>query len=360
MPPLRRSRGGLMPKQIIGSNYRQFLNEIQHVLRQSRSAAARSVNAIMTTTYWEIGRRIVVFEQKGEQRADYGERLIERLSRDLTKNFGRGFGLAQVNAMRQFYLAYPHPQILQSAIGESRFPLSWTHYLRLLRVKNYQGRAFYEAECLRAGWSIRQLDRQIDTQFYERTALSKNKKAMLIKGSRSKKEDAVTPEEEIKSPYVLEFLGLKDEYSESDLEDSLIRHLESFLMELGGDFAFVARQKRLRIGDSWYRVDLMFYHRRLRCLVLIDLKIGRFTHADAGQMHMYLNYARRHWTHENENPPVGLILCAEKNEAVAEYALENLPSKVLAAQYKMVLPKEGQLIKEIQRTQAKFPLRRKT
>ena len=174
---------------------------------------------------------------------------------------------------------------------------------------------------------------------------------MLVKGGRPQPQDAVLPEEEIKDPYVLEFLGLKDEYSESDLEDGLIRHLETFLLELGTDFAFVARQKRLRIGHEWYRVDLVFYQRRLRCLILIDLKIGRFTHADAGQMHLYLNYAREHWLHPDENPPVGLILCAQKDVAVAHYALEGLPNKVLAAEYRTTLPDERSLAAEVKRTQ---------
>ena len=160
------------------------------------------------------------------------------------------------------------------------------------------------------------------------------------KGAKPLPEDAVTPEEEIKDPFVLEFLGLKDEYSENDLEEALIHQLENFLLELGRDFTFVGRQRRLRIGDEWYRVDLLFFHRRLRCLVIIDLKLGKFTHADAGQMHLYLNYAREHWTHSDENPPVGLILCAQKDHAVARYALEGLPNKVLAAEYRTALPDE--------------------
>jgi len=232
------------------------------------------------------------------------------------------------------------------------FPLPWSAYVRLLSVKNEQARRFYETEALRGGWSVRQLDRQINSQFYERTALSRNKAAMLRKGGKVLTEDLMRPEEEIKDPFVLEFLDLKDEYSETDLEEALIRHLETFLLELGNDFCFIGRQKRLRIGDEWYRVDLLFFHRRLRCLVVIDLKIGKFTHADAGQMHLYLNYAREHWVHDGENPPVGLILCARKDEAVARYALEGLPNKVLASEYWTVLPDEKELAAEIKRTQA--------
>jgi predicted nuclease of restriction endonuclease-like (RecB) superfamily len=378
----------------------------------------------MTATYWEIGRRIVEHEQGGKARAEYGEALLNRLAADLTARFGRGFGVDNLQRFRLFYLAWPPQEIhatlsrksgggeereksatpsrkspmpdvrqtpsgksaaanilqktssgesgnqaiVPTLPGESRslatlaraFPLPWSAYVRLLAVKNESARRFYETEALRGGWSVRQLDRQIQSQFYERTALSRNKAAMLAKGARARPEDAVTPEEEVKDPYVLEFLGLKDEYSESDLEEALIRHLETFLLELGGDFCFAGRQKRLRIGDEWYRVDLVFYHRRLRCLVLIDLKLGRFTHADAGQMHTYLNYAAAHWTRPDENPPVGLILCAERDETLARYALDNLPTKVLAAEYRTVLPDENLIAAELAETRRMLEARRGT
>jgi predicted nuclease of restriction endonuclease-like (RecB) superfamily len=239
------------------------------------------------------------------------------------------------------------------------FPLPWSHYTLLVgKSRSPEARAFYHAEALRGGWSVRQLDRQMASLFYERTALSRNKAAMLTKGAVARPGDALTADEEVRDPLVLEFLGLKDEYSENDLEEALVRHLESFLLELGGDFAFVGRQRRLRIGDEWYRVDLVFFHRRLRCLVVIDLKVGKFTHADAGQMHLYLNYARAHWTQPGENPPIGLILCSEKNEAVARYALEGLPSKVLAREYRLALPDEKRLADEIERTRHRLEARR--
>jgi predicted nuclease of restriction endonuclease-like (RecB) superfamily len=234
------------------------------------------------------------------------------------------------------------------------FPLSWSQYSRLLSIANPAAREFYETEALRGGWSVRQLDRQIATRFYERTALSRNKAAMLQRGANKGPLDEVTPEDAVKDPYILEFLGLKDEYSETDLEEGLIRRLEDFLMELGGDFAFVGRQKRLRIGNEWYRIDLLFFHRRLRCLVVVDLKVGKFTHADAGQMHLYLNYARELWTHPDENPPVGLILCAEKDAAVAKYALQGLPNKVLASEYKLTLPDEKLLAAEIKKARKRL------
>lgn len=287
----------------------------------------------MTATYWEVGRRIVEFEQGGQERAAYGEALIERLSADLSARFGRGFSRQNLWQMRLFYTAWSADQIPQTLSGESvgratlptvsgtspdlpalarNFPLPWSAYVRLLSVKSPQARAFYETETLRGGWSVRQLDRQINSQFYERTALSNNKSAMLVKGEAPQPGDAITPEQAIKDPFVLEFLNLKDEYSESELEEGLIQHLADFLLELGDDFAFVGRQRRLRIDDSWFRVDLLFFHRRLRCLLIIDLKVGKFSYTDAGQMHLYLNYAREHWTRPGENPPVGLILFARR------------------------------------------------
>jgi len=182
---------------------------------------------------------------------------------------------------------------------------------------------------------------------------------MLRRGQEAQPEDEVTPDEEIKDPFVLEFLNLRDEYSEADLEDALIRQLEQFLLELGGDFAYVGRQRRLRIGNEWYRLDLLFFHRRLRCLVVIDLKLGKFTHADAGQMHLYLNYAREHWTKPGENPPVGLILCTHKDEAVARYALEGLPNAVLTSEYRLALPDEQTLAAELQRERRELERRAK-
>lgn len=360
-------------------SYVPLLEEITQLLEASRQQAARSVNAILTATYWEIGRRIVEFEQGGELRAEYGASLMERLSEDLSRRFGRGFSVDNLESMRLFYLAYPPSRISETVSRKSdhkaksetpsriftlpeltsAFPLSWSHYVLLVkRSRSEEARIFYETEALRGGWSVRQLERQINSQFYERTALSKNKAAMLKKGARAKPEDRISPEEEIKDHYILEFLGLKDEYSETELEEALIRHLEFFLLELGGDFTFVARQKRLRIGGEWYRVDLMFFHRGLRCLVLIDLKLGKFTHADAGQMHLYLNYARENWTLDNENPPVGLILCAYKDTAVAKYALEGLPNKVMAAEYRTTLPDEKLIAAELERARRLLDERR--
>ena len=291
--------------------YGSIFGDVAEIIEAARKSAARSVNSIMTAAYWLIGRRVVEFEQSGKKRAEYGAGLLRRLSADLTDRYGRGFSVDNLENMRLFYLSYPPEKIsetvspkfgmpvifqvsseksetpstksgasgkrhilpgkLQPVSAESslagiasRFPLPWSAYVRLLSVKNENARAFYEAEALRGGWSVRQLDRQINSQFYERTALSKNKAAMLRKGQKALPEDAVSPEEAIKEPYVLEFLGLKDEYSETDLEDALIRHLETFLLELGGDFCFIGRQKRLRIGDEWYRTSPWIRNKQAR------------------------------------------------------------------------------------------------
>jgi predicted nuclease of restriction endonuclease-like (RecB) superfamily len=358
--------------------YAAVLDDVAALLVSSRTAAARTVNALMTTTYWLIGRRIFEGEQQGKGRANYGERLVERLSVDLTTRFGRGFGRRNLFQMRAFFLE--RREIVQTlsaqlvggekvqtasaplaradrsaaqllAWGAAAFPLPWSHYVRLLAVKNPNARTFYETEALRGGWTHPQLDRQIQSLFYERTLLSKNKAGMLAKGQVAERADAVSAEEALKDPFILEFLSLKDEYSELELEEALIKQLETFLLELGGAFTFVGRQRRLRVGDEWYRVDLVFFHRELRCLVVIDLKIGKFTHADAGQMHMYLNYAREHWMVAGENPPVGLILCAEKDHAVAKYALDGLPNKVMAAEYRTRLPDEATLVEAVEKTQ---------
>jgi predicted nuclease of restriction endonuclease-like (RecB) superfamily len=345
----------------------------------------------------------VEYEQRGKNRADYGDKLIERLSADLQKRFGRGFNKRNLDNMRRVYLFWPKlfltedeatPKKLRSSrqstyekrhsvsaelrgkrqTVSAELPfylvngkvqivsaqlsgkvhsvsalLSWTHYRRLIAVESKEARDFYETEAVRGGWSVRQLDRQISTQFYERTALSRDKASMLRKGQIPGEDEILSPEQEIKDPTVLEFLDLKDEYSESDIEDALIHRLEDFLLELGSGFTFVARQKRLRIGDEWYRIDLVLYHRKLRCLVLIDLKAGKFTHADAGQMNLYLNYAKERMTLPDENPPVGIILCAGHNDTVVHYALGGLKNKVLATQYKLQLPDENRIKAEFQR-----------
>lgn len=367
-------------------DYGRLVSAISALLEQARRTVVRSVNAVLTATYWQIGRRIVEHEQGGRWRADYGEALLARLSNDLTARYGRGFSARNLRQMRAFYVGWEIRQT-PSAKCEARvicpanpgslerrkrrtpsaeshslrvspapatggvFPLPWSHYVRLMSVPSPRARAFYEAEAIRGGWSVRQLDRQIGTQFYERTAGSRQPAAMLARSRIARPDDAMSLEDEVRDPYLLEFLNLKDEYSESELEEALIRHLETFLLELGSGFAFVARQKRIRIGDEWYRIDLLLYHRRLRCLVVIDLKIGKFTHADAGQMNLYLNYARERLMEPGENDPVGLILCSARNDAVAHYAMGGIRAQVLASRYLTDLPDPEVLRQEIVATQ---------
>ena len=366
-------------------DYGSLIDGIGALLEQSRRQAVRAVNSLLTATYWEIGRRIVEFEQGGEARAEYGEELMLKLSADLTAHYGRGFSRPSLQRMRTFYLEWeicstpsskltararaglnsrtPSEEIFQTTAGISDsspvvpdtntisalalFPLSWSHYVRLLSVDKPVARVFYESEAIRGGWSVRQLDRQISTQFFERTAKSKRQEAMLARGQKALPEDATSVDEEIRDPYLLEFLNLKDEYSEYEMEEALIRHLEWFLLEMGPNFTFVARQKRIRVGSAWYRIDLLLYHRVLRCLVLIDLKRGAFTHADAGQMNLYLNYAKEHLTLPDENDPIGIILCGDRDDTVVKYATAGIQTQVFASKYLTELPDAETLRREV-------------
>lgn len=400
------------------AEYGGLVTGISDLLEQARRGAARVVNSILTTTYWEIGRRIVEFEQGGKARAEYGEELLKRLAEDLTAHHGRGFSERNLRQMRLFYLGWeifptvsgkfegrarlplelaeailqtpsgifeirqtPSAELPSKAQGVettpeggirkrqtpsaesatgvlvAAFPLSWSHYVRLMSVEKPHARVFYESEAIRGGWSVRQLDRQISTQFFERASHSKRQAALLARGQKPKPEDAVSVEEVVRDPYLLEFLNLKDEYSESELEDALIHHLEAFLLELGAGFTFVARQKRIRIGTEWYRIDLLLFHRRLKCLVVIDLKIGKFTHADAGQMSLYLTYAKEHLAEPGESEPIGIILCSDKDDAVVHYSMGHMPAKVFASRYMWDLPDPEALRREIMAT--KHALERK-
>jgi len=368
--------------------YFGLLNRVSGLLDEARRATVRVTNSILTATYWEIGRQIVEFEQVGESRAEYGEELLMQLSVDLTSRFGRGFSRSNLQYMRLFFQGW---EIRQTASGKftartkcqtlsgefengesstelavpqtdglhidpslanalELFPIPWSHYVRLMSVKDDAAREFYEDEAILAGWSVRQLDRMISTLHYERTLRSRNKAAMLLKGREPGPNDAVTVEETIRDCYLLEFLNLKDEYSEAELEEAIIRHLEAFLLEMGAGFTFVARQYLIRIDGEPFRMDLVLFQRVLRCLVIIDLKIGKFTHADAGQMNLYLNYAEENMMVAGENPPVGLILCSDKSDAVVRYAMGGINAKVFAAKYLTNLPDTELLRKELLRT----------
>jgi len=349
------------------------VSDVGEIIESARRSSVRATNAMMTAAYWCIGRRIVEEEQAGRQRAEYGQDLLQRLSDRIGDRFGRVVTWRRLAEMRAFYLAYPHilrtlsaksdgsskshivPKIIDELVLASRrFSLPWSHYVRLLNVRSDVARRFYEEEALRGGWTERQLSRQISTQFFERTVRAKDRDAVLNNGRRPQPDDHMTIAETINEPYLLEFLDLKDVYSESEAEDALVNRIQEFLLELGGDFAFVGRQRRLRIDDTWMRIDLLFFHRRLRCLVVVELKRGKLSAADAGQINLYCNYAREHWMVEGENPPVGLVLCTEKGAALAHYAFEGLGSKVLAAEYRTILPSETELAMELARAHAEL------
>ena len=357
-----------------GKDYDGLLSGVAGLLDQARGAAARVVNGVMTAAYYDLGRRVVEFEQGGRERAGYGEELMARLAADLTAKFGRGFSRRNLEQMRAFYLGWAavpagggasqvrvrppeagKPQtasaeLVPAGANSAHFPLPWSHYVRLMTVPNVPARRFYEEEAVKGGWSVRQLDRQISTRFYERLSSSKRPAELLAKAHAPLPGDAPDAAELVRDPYVLEFLDLADEYGEGDLEEAIIRNLEGFLVELGRGFTFVARQRKIRVDAQWYKIDLLLFHRRLRCLVVIDLKIGTFTHADAGQMNLYLNYAREHLTEDGENEPVGLILCSEKSDTVVRYAMGGINAKVFASEYLTALPTVDELRAAVERT----------
>lgn len=347
------------------SKYTTLINRLAEIIHSARATAIRQINKTQVLAYYEIGREIVEFEQKGKKKAAYGEELIIRLSNDMTEKFGRGFSKSNLFLMRQFYLEYSGkfqtvsgkssiPQTLSAKSLKSKTPsvefnpeLSWSHYCELLRVENSLARSFYEKEALNNNWSFRELKRQINSQLFERLSLSKDSSAVI---RLAKKGHSIeTPEDAIKDPYVLEFLNLKEEnvYTESRLEQAIIDNLQKFLLEMGKGFAFVARQKRITVGNRHYYVDLVFYNRILRCTVLIDLKIDELNHADIGQMNFYLNYFKENEKEAGENDPIGLILCAKKDEIFAKYVLGNLNNKIFASKYKLALPTEKELSRKI-------------
>ena len=295
----------------------------------------------MVEAYWQIGKSIIE-EQKGEERAEYGSGLLKELSKQMTQDFGKGFTVSNLKNMRQFYLNFPNSYALRSE-------LSWTHYRLLMRVENENARQFYLDEAVKSQWSTRQLERQINTFFYERLLSSQNKEK--VSQEIQTLEPGKTPDDIIRDPYVLEFLGLSsnDDFYESDLEQALITHLQKFLLELGRGFSFVARQKRITFDGRHFRIDLVFYNYILKCFVLIDLKIGDLTHQDLGQMQMYVHYYERELMNEGDNPPIGIVLCADKSDAVVKYTLPENETQVFASKYKLYLPTEEELLKELKK-----------
>jgi predicted nuclease of restriction endonuclease-like (RecB) superfamily len=372
---------------VLISEARSLAAELREVIIAARNAAARSVNSLQVAVNFEIGHRIVEHEQKGTMRADYGKALLKKLAAELTGGVGKGFSETNLKLMRQFYLAYRGRirqtasdqllptrksqtpsgqlqksqtpsgksdtsglflQILQTVSAKfvSPFKLSWSHYVFLLGVKDADERSFYEIEADEQGWSLRELKRQFASGLYERPALSRDKDG--IRQLAGEGQIVTRPEDLLKDPYVLEFLGLeeKERYSESDLETAIIDKLENFLLELGKGFLFEARQRRFTFEEEHFFVDLVFYNRLLRCYVLLDLKIGKLTHQDLGQMQMYVNYFDRHSQLEDENPTVGIVLCKRKNDALVEITLPK-DANIHAREYRLYLPDKEELRKKL-------------
>jgi len=323
----------------------ECLNRVRAILHTSRRQALQTVNAAMVQAYWQVGREIVEEEQRGQDRAAYGTRLIEELSAVLTREYGRGFNTRNLWYMKDVYQAFPElgSPILNALRSESQDLLSWTHYRLLSRVGKPEARAFYAAECARSRWSTRELERQIASLLHERLALSTDKER--LRGLAEQGQEPYRPEDIIKDPYVLEFTGLPaaPDLTESDLEQALMDRLQAFLLELGRDFFFVARQKRITIDGDHFYIDLVFYHRSLRCFVLLDLKVGKLTQQDIGQMLLYTGYYEAEEMQEGENAPVGLILCTDKNDAVVRYTLGRTSQPVFASRYQLYLPTEEEL-----------------
>ena len=310
-----------------------FYDRIIYLLKHAQQSVIQTVNKTMVLSYFEIGRMIVEEEQKGKDRAIYGQKLVEDLSNRLTKEFGKGFSATNIKQMRSFYLSYSKGQA-----ASDEFSLSWSHYLKLMRIDDEQERRFYEIESLKNHWSVKELQRQYDSALYARLALSRDKDKVLELSEKGLIIE--NPKDAIKDPYILEFIGLRErsEYSESELEQELIDKLEYFLLELGTGFTFVARQKRITFDEKHFRIDLVFYNRILRCFVLIDLKIGELKHQDIGQMQMYVNYYDRQIKLDDENRTIGLILCQDKSQAVVEYTLPENNEHIFASKYQTVLP----------------------
>jgi predicted nuclease of restriction endonuclease-like (RecB) superfamily len=351
-------------------------SEIRAVLEQARYSAYRAVNSAMVQAYWEIGYLIVEHEQEGKERAEYGKTILEEISKRLSSDFGKGFDVTNLRKMRQFYLLFSkrdavslksdqpkrdamrpefrevgkhHPKGHELVQGLIRPELSWTHYRHLLRVENDKAREWYMNEAADQHWSTRQLDRQISALYYERLLASREKQPVIQEADD--KMAKLEPEDFIHDPYVLEFLDLKDypELRETRVEQAIIDKLQHFLLELGKGFSFVARQKRIRFEDEDFYIDLVFYNFILKCFVLIDLKIGKLTHQDIGQMDSYVRMYEDLFRVEGDNPTIGLILCSEKNEAIARYSVLNESKQLFASKYMLYLPTEEELERELER-----------
>ena len=317
-----------------------FLNDIRGIIDAARAHAVRSVDFCRVQMYWQLGRRIFEEEQQGKERADYGSYLIKNLAKQLEPDYGSGFSVRQLERSRQFYRLYPIASTL-------RTQLNWSQYKMLMAISEADKREYYELEAVNNAWTARELERQINSQLYERLLLSNDKEAVLAVARKERMPQS--PQEIIKAPMDLEFLGLKPQatYYEKDLESAIITHLQHFLLELGQGFTFVARQKRILLEDDEFFADLVFYNRLLKCFVVVELKTGKLTHQDLGQLQMYVNYYDRVEKMADENPTVGILLCTSKNDTAVKMALPEDNKTILAREYKLYLPSQTQLIDEV-------------
>jgi predicted nuclease of restriction endonuclease-like (RecB) superfamily len=347
--------------------------EVRSILEEARRSAYRAVNFAMVVAYWEIGRRIVEHEQGGKAKAQYGAGVLKELSRKLTADFGKGFSVQNIENFRKFYLAFPagekeegqalpEPSEKSHALRRKsngatpqsghglRSELSWTHYRLLMRVEDTRAREYYLQEAIAQNWSTRALERQINSFYYERIVSSKKRKPVMAEAKEKTEALAASPEDFIKDPYVLEFLNLSSEtgFLEKDLEKAIIQKLQHFLLELGKGFSFVAQQKRISAGEEHFYVDLVFYNYILKCFVLIDLKLGKLTHQDIGQMDLYVRWFEENMKTETDGPTIGMILCSEKNETIVKYSVLKGSKQLFASKYKLYLPTEEELKKEIE------------
>lgn len=322
----------------LGNNSDDIYDKITHLLKSARETVVKSVNQTMVISYFEIGRLIVNQEQRGEEKAKYGEYLIVELSERLSKEFGKGFSATNIKQMRTFYLTYSKGQT-----ASDEFKLSWSHYLKLMRIDDVNERKFYEIESFKCNWSLKELQRQYDSALYTRLVLSRDKNEICELSEKGLVIE--NPKDAIKDPYILEFIGLPEHssYSENQLEQKLIDKLEHFLLELGTGFTFVARQKRISFDEKHFHIDLVFYNRILRSFVLIDLKIGELKHQDIGQMQMYVNYYDREIRMKDENKTIGLILCQNKSESVVQYTLPENNEQIFTSKYLTILPSKEKL-----------------
>jgi predicted nuclease of restriction endonuclease-like (RecB) superfamily len=326
---------------------KEFIDQVKEIILHARENAIRAVDFQRVQMYWHIGKTIFEEEQQGKERAVYGEFIIRNLALELEPEFGGGFSIRQLERYRQFYRMFP----IASAL---RTQFNWTHYRLLLPISDSDKREYYIEEASKSNWTARQMERQINSQLYERLLMS-NDKASVLAVARGEK-NAETPGDIIKDPMVLEFLGLKREaaYYEKDLEQAIITHLQEFLLEIGNGFSFVSRQQRIHLeGDDFY-IDLVFYNQLLRCFVLIEIKTHKLTHQDLGQLQMYVNYYDRTQKLPEENPSIGILLCADKNNAVVKYTLPESNKTIMASQYQLYLPNEKQLVKEIKAELKRF------